>query len=163
MLHEPEFWVAVGFVLLVAALARPIGRGMGAALDARADKIRATLQEAAKLREEAQRLLGDYERKTRDALRESEDIVAQARSEAERMAAEASAALATAIQRREQLAIEKIAQAEAEAVREVRTTAVDVAVAAARRLIGERLGAARSSALIDQAIRDVPSKLGRPH
>jgi F-type H+-transporting ATPase subunit b len=163
MLHEPEFWVAVGFVLLVAALARPIGRGMGAALDTRADKIRATLEEAAKLREEAQRLLGDYERKTRDALRESEDIVAQARSEAERMAAEASAALATAIQRREQLAIEKIAQAEAEAVREVRTTAVDVAVAAARRLIAEHLGAARSSALIDQAIRDVPSKLGRPH
>jgi len=163
MLHEPEFWVAVGFVLLVAGLARPIGRGMGAALDARADKLRATLEEAAKLREEAQRLLGEYERKTRDALRESEEIVAQARSEAERMAAEASAALATAMQRREQLAIEKIAQAEAEAIREVRTTAVDVAVAAARRLIAERLDASRASTLIDQAIRDVPSKLGRPH
>jgi F-type H+-transporting ATPase subunit b len=163
MLESPEFWVAIGFVLLLVGIARPVGRGIGAALDARAEKIRATLQEAEKLREDAQRLLGEYERKTRDAMRESQEIVAQARVTAERMAADAEAALATAMKRREQMAIEKIAQAEAEALQEVRTAAVDIAIAAARRLIGERLGADRSSALVDQAIREVPAKLGRPH
>jgi F-type H+-transporting ATPase subunit b len=96
-------------------------------------------------------------------MRESQEIVAQARVTAERMAADAEAALATAMKRREQMAIEKIAQAEAEALQEVRTAAVDIAIAAARRLIGERLGADRSSALVDQAIREVPAKLGRPH
>jgi F-type H+-transporting ATPase subunit b len=163
MLESPEFWVAVGFVLLVASIARPVARGIGSSLDGRADKIRATLQEAEKLREDAERLLGEYERKARDAMRESEEIVAQARATAERMAADAEAALATTLKRREQMAIEKIAQAEAEALQEVRSAAVDIAVAAARRLIGERLGAERASALIDQAIREVPSKLGRPH
>jgi len=163
MFESPEFWVAVGFVFLVVGIARPVSRMMGSALDARADKIRATLQDAEKLREDAQRLLGEYERKSRDAMRESEDILAQARSAAERMAVEAEAALVIAMQRREQLAIEKIAQAEAEALQAVRTAAVDIAVAAARRLIGERLGAERSSALIDAAIREVPAKLGLPH
>jgi F-type H+-transporting ATPase subunit b len=161
MFESPEFWVAVGFVLLVIGIARPISKMMGSALDARADKIRATLQEAEKLREDAQRLLAEYERKTRDVMRESEDIIAQARAAAERMEAEAS--LATAMKRREQLAIEKIAQAEAEALQEVRTAAVDIAVAAAGRLIGERLGAERSGALIDAAIREVPAKLGVRH
>jgi F-type H+-transporting ATPase subunit b len=163
MFESPEFWVAVGFVLLVIGIARPISKMMGSALDARADKIRATLQEAEKLREDAQRLLAEYERKTRDVMRESEDIIAQARAAAERMAVEAEASLATAMKRREQLAIEKIAQAEAEALQEVRTAAVDIAVAAAGRLIGERLGAERSGALIDAAIREVPAKLGVRH
>jgi F-type H+-transporting ATPase subunit b len=163
MLESPEFWVAIGFVLLVVGIAKPVSKGIGAALDTRAEKIRSTLAEAEKLRQDAERLLAEYERKTRDAMRESEDIVAQARAGAERMAAEAEASLAIALKRREQLAIEKIAQAEAEALQQVRAAAVDVAVAAARRLIGESLGADRSSALIDQAIREVPAKLGRTH
>ena len=117
MLSSPEFWVAVAFVILVASVYRPMARGITGALDQQSAKIGASLDQATQLREEAQHLLAEYQRKQRNAETESEEIIAQARSQADRLAAEAAANLEAALKRREQAAIEKIAQAEAEAPR----------------------------------------------
>ncbi len=159
MLSTPEFWVAVGFVILVVCIARPVWRALTGALDARSEQIRATLDEARTLHEEAQHLLAEYQRKQRDAAREAEQMIEQARNEAERLRAEAAEALERTLERRQALAREKIAQAEAEAIREVRNAAVDIAVAATARLIGERLGTDRATALIDDAVKDLPRHL----
>lgn len=159
MLSSPEFWVAVAFVILVASVYRPMARGITGALDQQSAKIGASLDQATQLREEAQHLLAEYQRKQRNAETESEEIIAQARSQADRLAAEAAANLEAALKRREQAAIEKIAQAEAEALDEVRGTAVDVAIAATRSLMRERLYQDRGQALIDRAIKELPDKL----
>ena len=85
-LQDPAFWAAVAFVIFIAATAKPISRLLTAGLDKRADKIRSDLEEAEKLREEAQDLLASYQRKQRDALAEAEAIIAHAGEEAERLA-----------------------------------------------------------------------------
>jgi F-type H+-transporting ATPase subunit b len=159
MLASASFWTAIGFLLLVGAIARPVARGVAASLDARAARIKGTLEEAARLREEAQHLLAEYQRRQRDAVKEAEEIVASAEMQARRLAEEATAKLEAALERRQQSALDKIAQAEAEALRHVHDTAVDVAMEAARRLIAERLDAARAGALIDGAIEELPTKL----
>ena len=156
---SPEFWVAVGFVILVAAIFKPIARAAGSMLDARAERIKATLDEAARLREEAQHLLAEYQRKQRGAAQEAEDILTRAREEAARQAAEAQANLEATLTRRETLAREKIAQAEAEALRALRHAAADIAIEATRRLIAEHLADDRAGALIDDTIADLPGKL----
>lgn len=159
LLHSPEFWVAVGFVILVVAIARPIGRAFASMLDSRSANIKETLDEAAKLREEAQHLLAEHQRKQRDAVRETEEMLTKAKEEAERLAAEAAANLETALKRREEMAREKIARAEAEALQQVREIAVDVAVAATRDLIAGKLDEDRKQALVDEAIAELPDKL----
>ena len=156
---EPEFWVAVGFFLVVGLLAKPVARAIAAALDMRAAKIRARLDEAARLRDEAQEALALYQRKQRDSLKEAEDIVAHARAEAERMAQQAVRELDEALKRREQQAMERIAQAEAKAMKEVRNTAVDIAIAATRQMIIQSMTPAQANALVDAAIKDLPGKL----
>ncbi len=159
LLHSPEFWVAVGFIFFVAAIAKPTGRAFASMLDARSDRIRETLDEAARLREEAQRLLAEYQRRQRDVVRETEEMLAKAKEEAERFAAEASANLEIVLARREEMARQKIARAEAEALQQVREIAVDVAVAAARELIADGLDDRRRGALVDAAISELPEKL----
>ncbi|WP_425545060.1 F0F1 ATP synthase subunit B [Caenispirillum bisanense] len=154
-----EFWVAASFLLVILAFAKPVLRAITAGLDTRADQIRTKLEEARKLREDAQALLAEYQRKQRDALSEAEDIIAHAKEEAERIRAEAEVALADSIARREKQAMERIANAEAEAMRQVRNQAVDIAVAAASRLLQDNLPADRADALVDQTIRDLPAKL----
>jgi F-type H+-transporting ATPase subunit b len=163
MLHEiiadPEFWVAIAFVIAVAGLVYKSGPMITGALDARAAKIKTELDEAQRLREDAQRTLADYQRKQRDALKEAEQIVAQARSEAERAAEQAARDLAAALERRQRLALEKIALAESRATTEVRNAAVDVAIAAVRRILAETLDAERKRKLIDDAIAELPQRL----
>jgi F-type H+-transporting ATPase subunit b len=163
MLHEiigdPEFWVAVAFVIAVAGVVWKAAAPVTGALDARAAKIAAEIDEAQRLRDEAQRMLGEYQRKQRDALKEAEQIVALARSEAERTAAQAERDLAAALDRRQAQALEKIALAESKAAAEVRNTAVDVAVAAARRMLAQQLDAPAKSRLIDDAIAELPRLL----
>ena len=162
MLQTPTFWVAVAFVLLMAALffgAKPLWRGAIASLDARSAGIAAALEEAKRLREESQHLLAEYQRKQRDAAAECENLIASARTEAERFAAEAAARLEAALERRRQLAVEKIAQAEAEALLQVRHATVEVAVEATRRLLAGRMDPSASQALVDDAIRELPDKL----
>lgn len=159
MFESPEFWVALAFVVFVVAVFRPLRRAAVGALDARAARIRAEIEEAQTLREEAQKLLSDYKRKQRDALKEAEEILAQARAEAGHLREQAQQELEAALRRREQMALDKIAQAEAEALQEVRGHAVEVALAATGKLLAANLDGERSQALIDSAIRDLPGKL----
>ena len=90
IMHDPEFWVSISVIIAVAFVVWKAAPMIGKALDSRADKIRGELAEAQRLREDAQRLLAEYQRKQRDGLKEAEQIVALARSEAERVAAEAA-------------------------------------------------------------------------
>jgi F-type H+-transporting ATPase subunit b len=156
---EGEFWVLIAFLLAVAFLvwkARPMLLG---ALDNRARRIKAELDEAARLRDEAQRTLAEFQAKQRDALKEAEGIVAQAKLEAERVAKDAERELIASLERRQKQAVEKIALAEAKATAEVRAQAVDIAIAAVRHMLAEDLSPARKSTLIDDAIADLSRRL----
>ena len=154
-----EFWVLVAFVIRVGAIAKPVFRIITTALDDRAEGIKRQIEDATRLREEAQELLASYERKQRDAVKEAEQIVEHARRDAERVGRKAAEDLDRALKRREQLAMDRIAQAEAAAVEEVRNTAVDVAVEATRRLLTDTVTGKKADALIDRAVKDLPDKL----
>ncbi len=157
--ESPETWVAVAFVLFVALAGRAIWRAVAKMLDARAARIGAELDEAQRLREEAEALLAEYQRKQRDAKNEAESIVAQARDEAVRLRREAEENIRQTLERRERLALESIAQAEEKARAEVRNEAVDVAVAAARRILAETIDEKSGRALTDRAIAEVERSL----
>jgi F-type H+-transporting ATPase subunit b len=159
IVQDHEFWVAIAFVVVVAGLVWKGGPLLTKMLDDRALKIKSEIEEAARLREEAQRILAEYQRKQRDALKEVEAIIAQARREAEAAAAQGARDLAAALDRRQRLALEKIALAETKAMAEVRNTAVDVAMAAVRHIAADALDPARKSKLIDDAIADLPHRL----
>jgi F-type H+-transporting ATPase subunit b len=159
MLHDPTFWVAVAFVIFVAAVGRKIAGAMSGALDKRSEAIGKEIVEAEKLREEAQHLLAEYKRKQRDALNEAEEILNHAKVEAKRLAAQAEQDLEAALKRREQAAMEKISQAEAKALQEVRNQAVDVALRATARLLEANLDQNRGNALVEKSIRDLSDKL----
>jgi len=159
MFHSPEFWVAVGFLILIALIVKPAARAITKALDARAERIRNALEDAARLREEAHHLLADYQRKQRDAAREIDELIASAEAEAKNLSAEAAARLEDSLRRREQLARDKIAQAEAEALQQVRDTAIDLAIAATRRLMAERIDARAAARLIDDSIAELPARI----
>jgi F-type H+-transporting ATPase subunit b len=159
LFHDPELAVAIAFVVAVALIAKKLWVAIAAMLDTRAAKIKADLDEAQKLRDDAQKTLGQIQRKQRDALQEAEAIVAHAREESQRYAERARLELDAAIERRERLAAERVALAEAKAIAEVRNTAVDIAIGAARRVIAERLGDAQRNILVDQAIAELPLRL----
>lgn len=158
-MRDAEFWVLVAFVIAVAFLIYKVRGIVTGALDARAAKIKSELDEAQRLREEAQTKLAEYQRKQRDALKEAEAIVAYAKAEAERVAAQGARDLDAAVERRQRLATEKIALAEAKALAEVRNTAVDLAIAAVGHVLAQDLDPARRSALIDEAIAALPPTL----
>ena len=158
-MNTPEFWVAVGFLILLAVLFKPVKKIIIASLDSRAEKIRSSLDEAEKLREEAQHVLADYQRKQREAAKEIEGLVANARSQAEAMRREAENSVKNALARREQVALEKISQKEADAIAEVRNLAVDMAIKASGELLERRLGQKQSQELIETAIRELPRNL----
>jgi len=158
-LESPEFWVAIGFVVFVVFAFKPIYRAITAMLDARAERIKAELDEAMRLRDEAQQLLTEYQRKQREAVREASGILAHAKEEAARLKAEAAANIEATLARREKMALDKIAQAEAQALKEVRNEAIDVAVAAAERVLAKAVDENRQAALVDQAIGELPAKL----
>lgn len=159
MLHNPSFWAAIGFVLFVVVAWKPLSRAAVAQLDQRAARIRAQIEEAERLRAEAQALLAEYKTKQAQALKEAEAIVERARDEAKRIAAESAAATDAALKRREQQTLDKIAQAEAAALRDVRNQAVDIAVAAARRIVTDEMKGPRGAQLVEASIKDLPGKL----
>lgn len=159
LLAEPEFWLAIAFAVFIILVAKPLGGKIAAALDSRSKLIEREIEEAAKLRDEAQALLASYQRKSRDALKDAETILANAEAEARRIREDAAANLEASLKRREQLAMDKIAQAEARAVEDVRNAAVDVALAATRELIEKNLDADKSKALVEDAIKDLPKRL----
>jgi F-type H+-transporting ATPase subunit b len=158
-MHDPEFWVLVAGIIFVAVVWRPAKKGIVEALDGRSARIRSELDEAEKLRQEAERLLAEYRAKQKAALDEAQAIIAHARDEAARVAAQGARDLETALERRRRLAEERIAQAEAKAVAEIRAAAVDVAIAAARDVITGSLDDRGRAALIDTAIQALPQGL----
>ncbi len=156
---DAEFWVFIAFVVFVVLVGRTAFRVVTAALDDRAQRIRDQVDEATRLAEEAQQLLATYERKQRDAAAEAETVVEMARREADRLSDQAAQDLERSLERREQLAFDRIAQAEAAAVAEVRTRAAEIALEATRRLLVERVSGDRAGALIDAAIDELPKRL----
>jgi len=158
--HEAEFWVGVGFVLVILLLVWKGVPGMlGKWLDSRAAVIAAELAEAKRLREEALALLAAYQRRAAGAEAEAQSIVSEARAEAERFAAESRANLTAQIERRAQAAQDKIAQAEAAAMSEIRALAANAAAGAAEKLIAARMDEKRAAALIEGSIKDLGGKL----
>ena len=160
LLSEVEFWVAVAFVIFIGVLVR-LGapRLIVSVLDDRAARIKAELDEATRLRKEAQALLADYQRKRQQADREAEAIVVAAHGEAERMAAEAKTKVEEFVARRTKMAETKIEQAEAQALADVRAAAADAAVAAAEKILSETAKGKVGDDLIAQGIRDLKAKL----
>lgn len=140
-----------GVVFWVKAPAKITGM-----LDARSDRIRKDIDDARKLRAEAEALLNEYKQKRTDAVKEAAGIIEQAKREAEAYAAETRAKLSEMLARRTKQAEQKISQAEASAAKDVRSAATEAAIAAATQLIGEANGKAN---LIDESIAAVKSRL----
>lgn len=152
-------WATIGlFIFLGVMVYIGLPKTIAKMLDDRIEKIANDLDEAKRLREEAQALLAEYERKRKTAETEAEDIITAAREEATRIAEEANTALEDLITRRTRAVEEKIAQAEAQALAEVRATSADVAVEAARALLTEQMKT-KGGALVTDAIKDVAAKL----
>ncbi|MEM7426612.1 MAG: F0F1 ATP synthase subunit B [Pseudomonadota bacterium] len=160
LFSDPGFWVGVSFVLFILLIMYfKVPGQMTKALDDRADRIRQELDDAQKLREEAQALLAEYQRKRTEAEKEAEDIVTQAKAEAEAYAEETRRKLAESVERRTALAEQKIAQAEANAMNEVRAAATDLAVAAAERIIAAEVQGKKADDMIDASIAAVKTRL----
>lgn len=159
MLHDPAFWVGLAFVAAIALIYKPAAKAIAATLDSRAGEIRRQIEEARKLREDAQALLADYQRRQRDAMAEAEKIIQAAKDEARRLKADTETDLARAIERRKQQALDRIAQSEAQAIQQVRNTAVDLALAAAETLMRDALTDGQRAAMADKAIQELPKRL----
>ncbi|HMJ43800.1 MAG TPA: ATP F0F1 synthase subunit B [Pseudolabrys sp.] len=160
MLGDAEFWVAVAFVLFVAGMGYlGVHKMMAKSLDERADKIKAELDEARKLKDEAAQLLAEYQRKRQQAEVEAQDIIAGAKAEADRLAIEAKAKIEEFVARRTKMAETKIAQAEAQATADVRAAAADAAVAAAEKILTQETKGQLAGELIAKGIDDVRKKL----
>lgn len=166
-MHEPGFfaeprnWIYIAFVIFVVLLGRKLWGALAGMLDGRAEDVRKELAEASRLREEAEALLADATARHAAAQAEAQTLLAGAQAEAARLSAAAAAEARAAAARREQLALERIAAAEKAAVDEVRLAAVDVATAAATRIIGEDFSPEADASLIDRAIGELPKALGR--
>jgi F-type H+-transporting ATPase subunit b len=157
---DNTFWAFIGLVLFLAVVAYFKVPGMIAkALDARSVKIRADIEEARALKEEAKQQLAEYQRRRHEAEVEAREIVAGAQREAESLLAEAHVKSEEYIARRSAMAETKIAQAETDAITEVRRSAVDIAVAAATRILAERSTGAQDARFVDEAIGDVRKRL----
>lgn len=160
MLQDAAFWALVALVVFLALMVYLKVPGMiGKSLDERADKIRNELDEARRLREEAQELMAEYQRKRKAAESEAEDIISAARHEADVFAAETARRTEELVARRTALAEQKIAQAEIQAMADVRSTAVDIAVAAAERIIGEKLSGTAADRIVKDSIDEIKSRL----
>jgi len=160
MFSEPHFWTGVAFLGFIAVLLYYRVPGLITKhLDARSEAIRRELDDARRLRQDAQELLADYQRKTREAGREAEAIIEQARRDSAAIGEETRAGLKETLERRTRLAEEKIARAEAQAVNEVRAAAVDSAIAAAERILRAKITGDTAAALVDQGIKELRGKL----
>jgi F-type H+-transporting ATPase subunit b len=159
-MFQAEFWVAVAFLIFAGVLGYfGAHRLMLKGIDDRRDRIKAELDEARRLKTEAQALLEQYRRKQLEAEREAEAILASAKSEAERIAADAEAKLQEFIGRRTKMAENKIAQAEAQAVADVRSAAADAAAAAAEVILGRTVKDKVADDLITKGVAELKGKL----
>jgi len=160
MFAEPEFWVAVAFAILMVIFGYAgVHRTVLSALDHRRNRIKAELDEARRLKEEAAKLLADYKARGASAEREAQDIVAAAKAEAERIAAEARTKMEDFVARRTKTAESKIALAEAQAIADVRSAAADAAVTAASSILSQSVKGSVADDLLAKGIAEVRQKL----
>jgi F-type H+-transporting ATPase subunit b len=160
MFAEPEFWVAVAFVILMAVFAYfGIHRTVLTTLDHRSDRIKAELDDARRLKDEAAKLLADYKARHASAEREAQDIIASARAEAERIASEAKIKIEDFVARRTKTAEGKIALAEAQALADVRAAAAEAAVTAAASILSQSVKGSIADDLLAKGIAEVKAKL----
>lgn len=159
-MFEAEFWVALAFISFIGILVYlGVHQKLADALDQRGTRIRSELDEARKLREEALALLGQYQGKRREAEREAEAIIESAKAEAERVAEEAKAKMEEFVARRTGMAELKIAQAETQALADVRAAAAEAAVQAAEKVLTQTTKGPVADQLIQQGINDLKGKL----
>lgn len=160
MFFTPEFWVAVAFVILMVIFGYVgVFKTAMSALDHRAARIRAELDEAARLKQEAAKVLADYKARTASAEREAADIIANANAEAERIAADAKAKMEDFVARRTKTAESKIALAEAQALADVRAAAAEAAVQAASTILSQSVRGQVADDLLAKGISEVRQKL----
>jgi F-type H+-transporting ATPase subunit b len=160
MFAEPEFWVAVSFVILMGVFAYAgVHKTVLKALDHRAERIKAELDDAKRLKDEAAKVLADYKARRASAEAEAQEIVAGAKAEAERIAAEAKTKMEDFVARRTKTAESKIALAEAQALADVRAAAADAAVAAASTILSQTVKGGVADDLLAKGIADVRQKL----
>ncbi len=160
MLQEPTFWVAMSFIGFIGvAIYFKLPGMITKQLDDRSKRIAKELEEAQRLREDAQALYAEYKRKAENAVKEAEKILALAKTEADELAKESAAALAVALERRQAAAEARIAQAEAQAVSDVRAATVELAIGAARDLLSKESKDARAAELIDRSVADLSRNL----
>ena len=160
MFFTPEFWVAVAFVILMVIFGYVgVFKTAMSALDHRAARIKAELDEAARLKQEAAKVLADYKVRTASAEREAADIIANANAEAERIAAEARAKMEDFVARRTKTAESKIALAEAQALADVRAAAAEAAVQAASTILSQSVKGQVADDLLAKGISEVRQKL----
>jgi F-type H+-transporting ATPase subunit b len=160
MFFEPEFWVAVAFVILMGVFAYfGIHRTVLKTLDHRSERIKAELDDARRLKEEAAKLLAQYKTRHATAEREAEDIIASAKAEAERIASEAKTKMEDFVARRTKTAESKIALAEAQALADVRAAAANAAVTAASTILSQSVKGSVADELLTKGIAEVRAKL----
>ena len=160
MFSEPEFWVAVAFVILMGVFAYfGIHRTVLKTLDHRRDRIKAELDDARRLKQEAANLLAEYRARHASAEREAQDIIEAAKAEAERIASEAKAKMEDFVVRRTKTAESKIALAEAQALADVRAAAADAAVTAASTILSQSVQGPIADDLLAKGIAEVREKL----
>ena len=157
---DNTFWAFIALLIFIGVVVYFKVPGMiSKALDERANRIRNELEEARRLREEAQQLLAEFQQKRKEAEKDAADIVASAKREADMLLEDAHRKTEEYVVRRTAIAEQKIAQAEQEAVNEVRATAVDIAVEAARKLLAEKVDAKTGAELFKSSLQEVKSKL----
>lgn len=160
LLQDPTLWVLIAFLLVVGLMVKTgVHKKIAGGLDKRAHKIADELEQARRLRDEAQELLAQYQRRQREAEEEAKGIIEQAKKDAMRLAAESRDKIAEQIERRAKAAEEKIARAEAQALAEVRAQAADLAIETAREIIRSRMDKGAQSALVEKAIDGLRTKL----
>lgn len=157
---DPTFWVAGSFVVFVGGVVyAKAHKKIAGMLDDRSQAIAKQIEEAQSLRDEAEKMLADYQRKQRQAEQEASDIIDAARQAAEALKAGAEADIEKMIERRTRMASEKIAQEEANAVKEVRSVAADVAIAAAETVLADSLSGKKGKPLVEASIGEIEAKL----
>ena len=158
-MESPSFWVAISFGLFIIVFARPVWKFVTIALDKRIKEIKDSIDEATKLREEAQDLLASNKRKVVAVEKEVDDIVNKAREEAENIKSKLGTELETSLKNRQKIANDRISQAESEAIESIKQMNVEIAIKATEELLQKRLDSIENLKMIDEAIEELPNKL----
>jgi F-type H+-transporting ATPase subunit b len=154
-----ETWIAITWIIVVVAVARPIFHFITNELDLRKEKIRMQLNEAEQLRKEAEEMLIKYQKNQHVLIKEAEEIIKQSKERADFLAEKKLNDLENILKNREQQAIDRINQAKATALNEVRDKIVDIVINTTRKLVAENLSPTQTSTLIDQVIKNLPKQI----